>query len=149
MQQRYDAARSELSAANLRLSVSVAKQYANRGMSFLDLIQEGNAGLMRAVDRFDHTRGYKFSTYATCWIRQGISRAIADQSRFIRIPIGMGSRMAKIQSTAATFSSPWLPAEHRRNGRSRGAFAGRGLPEHAGGSCARVARSANRRTSRQ
>ena len=101
VQQGYEAARSELSAANLRLTVSVAKQYANRGMSFLDLIQEGNAGLMRAVDRFDHTRGYKFSTYATWWIRQGISRAIADHSRFIRIPTGMGSRMAKVQTAAA------------------------------------------------
>ena len=100
-QQEYEAARSDLSAANLRLAVSVAKRYGNCGVSFLDLIQEGNAGLMRAVDRFDHTRGYKFSTYATWWIRQGISRAIADQSRFIRLPAGMGSRLAKVQTTAA------------------------------------------------
>ena len=101
-QQEYEAARSDLSAANLRLTVSVAKRYGNCGVSFLDLIQEGNAGLMRAVDRFDHTRGYKFSTYATWWIRQGITRAIADQSRFIRLPAGMGSRLAKVQSTAAS-----------------------------------------------
>ena len=100
-QQEYEAARSDLSAANLRLAVSVAKRYGNCGLSFLDLIQEGNAGLMRAVDRFDHTRGYKFSTYATWWIRQGISKAIADQSRFIRLPAGMGSRLAKVQATAA------------------------------------------------
>ena len=100
-QKEYEAARSYLSAANLRLTVSIAKRYGNRGVSFLDLIQEGNAGLMRAVDRFDHTRGYKFSTYATWWIRQGITRAIADQSRFIRLPVGMGNRLAKVQSTAA------------------------------------------------
>ena len=100
-QQGYEAARSDLSAANLRLTISIAKRYGNRGVSFLDLIQEGNAGLMRAVDRFDHTRGYKFSTYATWWIRQGITRAIADQGRFIRLPSGMGNRLAKVQSTAA------------------------------------------------
>ena len=83
------------------MTVSIAKRYANRGVSFLDLVQEGNAGLMRAVDRFDHTRGYKFSTYATWWIRQGISKAITDQGRFIRLPTGMGSRLAKVQATAA------------------------------------------------
>ncbi|MGA2257844.1 MAG: sigma-70 family RNA polymerase sigma factor, partial [Thermoguttaceae bacterium] len=101
VQREYEAARSDLSAANLRLAVSVAKRYGNCGVSFLDLIQEGNAGLMRAVDRFDHTRGYKFSTYATWWIRQGISKAIADQSRIIRLPAGMGSRLSKVQTTAA------------------------------------------------
>ena len=100
-QQEYETARSELSTANLRLVVSVAKRYGNSGMSFPDLIQEGNAGLMRAVDRFDHTRGYKFSTYATWWIRQGITRAIAEQSRIVRLPAGMGNRMAKVQTTAA------------------------------------------------
>ena len=100
-QQEYEAARSDLSTANLRLAVSVAKRYCNCGLSFLDLIQEGNAGLMRAVDRFDHTRGCKFSTYATWWIRQGITRAIADQSRIIRLPAGMGSQLAKVQTTAA------------------------------------------------
>ncbi len=100
-QHDYEAARSDLSAANLRLTVSVAKRYGNRGVSFLDMVQEGNAGLMRAVDRFDHTRGYKFSTYATWWIRQGISKAIAEQSRIIRIPTGAGSRLAKVQTTAA------------------------------------------------
>jgi RNA polymerase primary sigma factor len=100
-QREYEAARSELSTANLRLAIYVAKHYGNRGLSLLDLIQEGNAGLMRAVDRFDHTRGYKFSTYATWWIRQGITRAIAEQSRIVRLPAGMGSRLAKVQTTAA------------------------------------------------
>jgi RNA polymerase primary sigma factor len=100
-QQEYEAARSDLSTANLRLAVSVAKRYRNCGLSFLDLIQEGNAGLMRAVDRFEHARGCRFSTYATWWIRQSITRAIADQSRIIRLPVGMGSRLAKVQTVAA------------------------------------------------
>jgi RNA polymerase primary sigma factor len=89
IQQRGLAAEQRLAQANLRLVVSVAKRYVGRGMSFLDLIQEGNLGLLRAVDKFDPTLGYKFSTYATWWIRQAISRAIADQARTIRIPVHM------------------------------------------------------------
>jgi RNA polymerase primary sigma factor len=90
------AARDHLTSANLRLVVSVAKKYMNRGMGFLDLIQEGNAGLMRAVDKFDWHRGFKFSTYATWWIRQAIQRGLADQSRTIRIPVHMVETMNRV-----------------------------------------------------
>ncbi|EPQ9287285.1 sigma-70 family RNA polymerase sigma factor, partial [Campylobacter jejuni] len=84
-----DEAKGRMAKSNLRLVVSIAKRYTNRGLPFLDLIQEGNIGLMKAVDKFEYKRGYKFSTYATWWIRQAISRAIADQARTIRIPIHM------------------------------------------------------------
>jgi len=94
---QYDAAKRDLSAGNLRLVVSIAKKYRNRGLSFLDLIQEGNTGLMRAVDKFEHERGFKFSTYATWWIRQAITRAIADQSRTIRVPVHMIDTMSKVR----------------------------------------------------
>ena len=107
--QKANQAKADLIQANLRLVVSIAKKYTNRGLMFLDLIQEGNIGLMKAVDKFEYQRGYKFSTYATWWIRQAITRAIADQARTIRIPVHMIETINKLMRT-----SRYLVQEHGR-----------------------------------
>lgn len=98
LHEEYEAVKRQLSSGNLRLVVSIAKKYRNRGLSFLDLIQEGNTGLMRAVDKYEYRRGFKFSTYATWWIRQAITRAIADQARTIRIPVHMIDVLSKLRN---------------------------------------------------
>jgi len=120
---RYAAARQELAAGNLRLVVSIAKRYRNHGLSFPDLIQEGNSGLLWAADKFDHTRGYKFATYATWWIRQAITRAIADQSRMIRLPAHMVDRVHRIHRATES-----LAHRHHRDPLTEETAAAVGLP---------------------
>ena len=115
----YQDAKRGLSEGNLRLVVSIAKKYRNRGLSFLDLIQEGNAGLMRAVDKFEYRRGFKFCTYATWWIRQAITRAVADQSRTIRIPVHMVETMSRVRNVSRQAAAGSRPRADARRDRQR------------------------------